>query len=158
MKRILLLLLTVLLLACVPTPEQEYVVNKSDDVLEEKLHATPIPSSEDTVDAVPSEVSEPDAPQSGKNRTMFTSGARATLSAHGPRTIPAKSPAGRPSANSTAIRRFWDLATSTATGRRTCFSATPTALSDASSQAEKRPAGTTSQVWGMSGRSWQSAT
>lgn len=67
MKRIIILCLSLaLLLACVPTPEQEYVVNKSDDVLEEKLHATPIPSSEDTVDAVPSEVSEPDAPHTGE--------------------------------------------------------------------------------------------
>jgi hypothetical protein len=64
MKRLIVLLLSLaLLLACVPTPEQEYVVNKSDDVLEEKLHATPIPVAEDTVDTVPSEVSEPDAPQ-----------------------------------------------------------------------------------------------
>lgn len=64
MKRLIVLLLSLaLLLACVPTPEQEYVVNKSDDVLEEKLHATPIPVAEDTVDTVPSEVSETDAPQ-----------------------------------------------------------------------------------------------
>ena len=55
MKRLIVLLLSLaLLIACVPTPEQEYVVNKSDDVLEEKLHATPIPVSEDLVDAASS--------------------------------------------------------------------------------------------------------
>ena len=67
MKRILVSLLALLMMiACQPTPAQEYVVNKSDDVLEEKLHATPIPAAEDTVDAVPSEVSKPDAPQTNE--------------------------------------------------------------------------------------------
>lgn len=43
MKRCMILLLVLLLLAgCLPTPEQEYVINKSDNVLEEKLSATPV--------------------------------------------------------------------------------------------------------------------
>ena len=42
MKRIIIVLLALfLILACQPTPEQEYIVNKGDDVVEEKLSATP---------------------------------------------------------------------------------------------------------------------
>jgi len=45
MKRILVVLFAVLLLAaCQPTPEQEYVVNKGDNIVEEKLNATPKPA------------------------------------------------------------------------------------------------------------------
>lgn len=52
MKRIIPVLLACLLLcACLPTPEQEYVVSKNDNVLEQKLNATPLPE-EDTVAAV----------------------------------------------------------------------------------------------------------
>ena len=44
MKRIILLLLSaVMLLACVPTPETEYIVNKADNTLEKALAATPLP-------------------------------------------------------------------------------------------------------------------
>ena len=40
MKRILPLLLLCLLLACVPTPEQEFVVNKGDSIAEQKINET----------------------------------------------------------------------------------------------------------------------
>ena len=40
MKRIsVLLVLLLVLCACVPTPETEYVVNKADNTVEEKLNA-----------------------------------------------------------------------------------------------------------------------
>ena len=42
----------VFLCACVPTPEQAFVVSKADNVLEQKLQATPKPV-EDTVPALP---------------------------------------------------------------------------------------------------------
>lgn len=49
MKRIIILCLSLsLLLACVPTPEQEFVVNKGDDVVEQKLNETPDPDSGST--------------------------------------------------------------------------------------------------------------
>lgn len=54
MKRILIVLLAALLLAaCQPTPEQEYIVNKGDNVVGDKLSATPVPIEpvEDEVDA-----------------------------------------------------------------------------------------------------------
>lgn len=63
MKRLFILLLaTLMFAACLPTPEQEYVINKSDDVVEQKINATPKPadtsvevqSNEDASD-VPSE-------------------------------------------------------------------------------------------------------
>ena len=45
MKRIIILCLSlVLLLACLPTPEQEYIVNKGDETVEEKINATPKPA------------------------------------------------------------------------------------------------------------------
>lgn len=43
MKRIVVCLLLLSLLACVPTPEEEVVVNKADGVLENIIHATPEP-------------------------------------------------------------------------------------------------------------------
>ena len=47
MKRLIPLILSVLCLcACLPTPEQEYVIGKADNVLEQKLNATPIPMEE----------------------------------------------------------------------------------------------------------------
>lgn len=52
MKRLLVLLISLALLcACQPTPEKEYVVNKSDDTLEQKLSASaiPVPDRTDTV-------------------------------------------------------------------------------------------------------------
>ena len=46
MKRIIaLMLLVCMLAACQPTPEQEYVVNKGDDTVEQKLNETPDPDS-----------------------------------------------------------------------------------------------------------------
>ena len=43
MKRIVILLLSLtLLIACVPTPEEEFVVNKSDGTLEDKLSSKPV--------------------------------------------------------------------------------------------------------------------
>lgn len=52
MKRIIAwLLLLCMLIACQPTPDHEFVVNKGDDLVEEKLNATPKPAApEDTVD------------------------------------------------------------------------------------------------------------
>ena len=49
MKRIIsLLLIALLFAACQPTPETEFVINKGDNVLEQKLYATPEPVA-DTV-------------------------------------------------------------------------------------------------------------
>lgn len=46
MKRLPVILLSLsLLLACVPTPEQEFVVNKGDDIVEQQLNATPDPDN-----------------------------------------------------------------------------------------------------------------
>ncbi len=45
MKRFFLLLTVLCLLACVPTPEHEFVVNKADDAVEIKLSATPKPEN-----------------------------------------------------------------------------------------------------------------
>ena len=42
MKRFLILLLSLALLACVPTPEEEFVVNKGDGVLTEKIAEKPV--------------------------------------------------------------------------------------------------------------------
>ncbi|MBR3038732.1 MAG: hypothetical protein IKI52_08515, partial [Clostridia bacterium] len=52
MKRLIPFCLSLLLLAsaaCLPTPTEEYVVSKADNVLEQKLNATPKPM-EDTVE------------------------------------------------------------------------------------------------------------
>ena len=47
MKRIFILCLSLaLLIACVPTPEQEYVVNKGDSTVEDKINA--VPRTDDT--------------------------------------------------------------------------------------------------------------
>ena len=46
MKRLIPFCLSLLLLAsaaCLPTPTEEYVVSKADNVLEQKLNATPKP-------------------------------------------------------------------------------------------------------------------
>lgn len=45
MKRMLCILLLLVTVACVPTPEVEYVVNKSDGVLEQRLYASPVPTA-----------------------------------------------------------------------------------------------------------------
>ncbi len=56
MKRIAVLLLAlILLLACVPTPEQEFVVNKGDGTVEQKLNETPIPAAEAQPEQAPEE-------------------------------------------------------------------------------------------------------
>ena len=40
---ILLCLFTLALCACLPTPEEEYVVNKGDDLAEDKINSTALP-------------------------------------------------------------------------------------------------------------------
>ena len=46
MKRIIIVLLSlVMLAACQPTPEQEFVINKGDNTVEQQLNATPDPDS-----------------------------------------------------------------------------------------------------------------
>ena len=65
MKRLFVILLSlVLLAACLPTPKQEYVVNKGDNVVEQKLSATPKPAeepdAENTGDAEPVRQQFPD--------------------------------------------------------------------------------------------------
>ena len=58
MKRIIILCLSLaLLLACVPTPEEEFVVNKSDDTLEELIHADSSAASAHTDISAPNEKS-----------------------------------------------------------------------------------------------------
>lgn len=42
-KHVLILLAALLLCACQPTPETEFVINKGDNALEQKLYATPEP-------------------------------------------------------------------------------------------------------------------
>lgn len=66
MKRLLVIFLTLLLLGCLPTPEQAFVVSKSDNVLEQKLNATPKPAEETVAvstdeprESVPEPVNEP---------------------------------------------------------------------------------------------------
>ncbi len=63
MKRIAMILLSfALLLACVPTPEEEFVVNKGEGTLEEIIHATAIPDSEpngDVIEALPGATKAP---------------------------------------------------------------------------------------------------
>ena len=51
MKRIIaILLMFCMLAACQPTPDHDYVINKGDDVVEQKLAATPVPAqAEDSV-------------------------------------------------------------------------------------------------------------
>ncbi len=45
MKRIIAVLLMLLLLAaCQPTPDHDFVINKGDDIVEQKLSATPVPA------------------------------------------------------------------------------------------------------------------
>ncbi|MCR5611868.1 MAG: DUF6034 family protein [Clostridiales bacterium] len=58
MKRPFALLMAVLMLltllsACQPTPEDDFVVNKGDDTLEDKLKATPAPEASPDPDATP---------------------------------------------------------------------------------------------------------
>ena len=59
MKRIAMILLSlVILLACVPTPEEEFVVNKGDGTLEEIIHATAAPDG-DVIEALSGETKAP---------------------------------------------------------------------------------------------------
>ena len=63
MKRLLILLSAMLLCACVPTPEREFVVSKADDTLEIRLSATAKPadvSSEKSETPVPAAQTIPD--------------------------------------------------------------------------------------------------
>ena len=46
MRRISILLLTAVLLACVPTPDTEYIVNKTDGILESRIRETAAPEGE----------------------------------------------------------------------------------------------------------------
>ena len=49
MKRLIcLLLVAIVFCACLPTPEQEYVVNKGDDTIEQKLDATIDPDGQNS--------------------------------------------------------------------------------------------------------------
>ena len=49
MKRMIVILLVLsMLIACVPTPEHEFIVNKGDSTVEDKINAVPKPA-EDTV-------------------------------------------------------------------------------------------------------------
>ena len=58
MKRIIILCLILsLLLACVPTPEEEFVANKGDGTLEEIIHAETEPAANQTDEPVPDEKS-----------------------------------------------------------------------------------------------------
>ncbi len=50
MKRLSILLLALLLCACLPTPEQEFVVSKADDTVEIRLSTTAKPSGTPSVD------------------------------------------------------------------------------------------------------------
>ena len=59
MKRLLVILFALaLLLACVPTPEEEFVVNKSDGTIEEIIHATAAPDG-DVIEALSGETKAP---------------------------------------------------------------------------------------------------
>ena len=63
MKRMMVLLLALAMLcACQPTPEHEYVVNKGDNTVEDKLNATP-KTEETTVQLQPSAAATQSAPE-----------------------------------------------------------------------------------------------
>ena len=47
--RFLFLVFLLLLCACQPTPEEEYVVNRGDHKIEEQIEATPVPEENQTV-------------------------------------------------------------------------------------------------------------
>ena len=74
MKRLAVLLALLLLIACQPTPEREFVVNKGDGTLEEKLNATPVPmeeptpAEEPTAGAIGAPESEPTAQEAFPDR------------------------------------------------------------------------------------------
>ncbi len=61
MKRIIIVfLLCALLLACQPTPEEEFVVNKGDGTFEERIQVTAAP--QEATETVPDTTRQPDAP------------------------------------------------------------------------------------------------
>lgn len=67
MKKLVCALMCVLMLllcACQPTPDEEYVVNKGDNVAEERINATalPVTSANPTEDAESTETAQPDEP------------------------------------------------------------------------------------------------
>lgn len=58
MKRLWILLLAFAFCACLPTPETEFVVNKADNILENKLQSTAVPA-ESTTDTIEAPTSAP---------------------------------------------------------------------------------------------------
>ena len=50
MKRLVSLMLLFCMLACVPTPEQEIVINKGDGLVEDRIAATPVPVEQANAD------------------------------------------------------------------------------------------------------------
>ena len=78
MKRIIIAMLTLaLLLACVPTPEEEPVIHKNEGNLEQQIAATPVPAYQtDTVEAVSGSAPD-DVPQ--ENTLRKAVGAPETL-------------------------------------------------------------------------------
>ena len=92
MKRSLLILCCLTLLACVPTPETEYVVNKGDETLTQKLAASPLPvvtasvemegqmSESDTMEAAQTAAPRSAFPPRWDEETLLSSGR--TLSVH----------------------------------------------------------------------------
>lgn len=75
MKRLMILLLTLLLCACLPTPEEEFIVSKADDTVEIKLQATAKPAAY----ALPWETNAPQAAQRLPDRWAETFEANDTL-------------------------------------------------------------------------------
>ena len=66
MKRLIVLLLLCLLAACVPTPEEDFVVNKADGMLEDVIHASSAPASSDLMTFDPSAPPAGGEPQPSK--------------------------------------------------------------------------------------------
>lgn len=64
---ILLCLLTLALCACLPTPEEEYVVNKGDDLAEDKINSTALP----VVSPDPAETGEPSPWKDSAGQAVF---------------------------------------------------------------------------------------
>ncbi len=66
MKRLIALLLLCLFVACVPTPEQDFVVNKADGTLEEIIYATSAPNASNLMTFEPSAPPADGEPQPSK--------------------------------------------------------------------------------------------
>ncbi len=69
MKRILALLLAGLFVACVPTPDGDFVVNKADGTLDEIIHATSVPDGTALMTFEPTDATAGDAAQTGPTQT-----------------------------------------------------------------------------------------